>query len=330
MPVTVSSDIDVLIKSSDTLPREHLNFFEYRFLNTEVLRKQFTTSILKFSSNDNNFCVSALNNKQLAGFMICEHDAFASEIFGFNVCKILHFAVLKKEPSEFGQITDAILNSLYAKAEEYEIKYITFSLNQNIFNSQKVFNHLLSRHFYYINTLLTFKIEKEEFKNLYLPENPNSDIVIRKAENNDRDALYEIAAKSYVLDRFHLDSNLDRKKCDLFQAVSTENSLLKGYADINFIAEYKGNIAGYYSGKRYHDDDLNITIGNAIISAVDENARGLGVFSSLNTYLLNWFYKNTDLAEMGTYINNIHVHKVWTKNRLSVIRGSHQLAWYKN
>jgi hypothetical protein len=183
--------------------------------------------------------------------------------------------------------------------------------------------------FYYINTLLTFKMEKEEFKSLNHPETHNNEIIVRPAENTDLDAVYDIASKSYKLDRFHLDDNLDRDKCNLFQAASAENSLLRGYADIIFIAEYKGRVAGYYSGKKYHDVDLDVTIGNAIISAVDESTRGLGVFSSLNKYLLQWFHQHVDLAEMGTYVNNKPVHKVWTNNRLSIVRGSHQLAWFK-
>ena len=100
------------------------------------------------------------------------------------------------------------------------------------------------------------------------------------------------------------------------------------YVDIMYVAEYKGAVVGYYSAKKKYIDELNSTIGEAVISAVNENYRGLGIFKSLNKELLKWFYINVDIAEMGTYISNIPVHKTWCNNGLSIVRGIHQLAIY--
>ena len=97
-----------------------------------------------------------------------------------------------------------------------------------------------------------------------------------------------------------------------------------------FVAENDNKVIGYYSGKKKFIAEFNITFGEAVISAVDENYRGLGIFKELNKYLLEWFYNNTDIAEMGTYIVNTPIHKTWNKNRLSIIRGVHQLAIIMN
>jgi hypothetical protein len=329
MFTTITSDINIFLQSIQKLSREDLHLFEYRFLSTNLLKNHFQSYLKKFSANKKNVFILVLNNEEPKGFCTCEYSEFDSEIFGFNLYKISNFSVLGGDFQENENIMKNILNELFRQVKAFNIKHIIFSLNQNIPNSQQIFNYLIKNNFYYINTLLTFKLEKREFRNIKLSNIKSKEIIIREATEKDVDILFNIALKSYRINRLHLDKNLDKEKCDLLYAVSAKNSIINGYADVIFVAEDNGDVIGYYSGKKYYDNDLNINIGNAIISAVDEKARGRGVFSLLNDQLLKWFHKYTDLAEMGTYIINHPVHRVWTKNRLSIVRGSHQLAWYQ-
>jgi hypothetical protein len=94
-----------------------------------------------------------------------------------------------------------------------------------------------------------------------------------------------------------------------------------------YIAEVDNNVVGYYSARKKYIPEFDMTFGDAIISAVDEKYRGKGIFSELNNCLLKWFNIHTDFAEMGTYISNIPVHRTWSKNGLSCIRGTYQLSY---
>lgn len=78
-----------------------------------------------------------------------------------------------------------------------------------------------------------------------------------------------------------------------------------GYLEIIKSLKDKGNqsdkkIVGYYNPKKRLTEELDTIFGEAIISEVHEDYRGLGILKQLNKYVLEWFYNNTDLAEMGT------------------------------
>ena len=107
---------------------------------------------------------------------------------------------------------------------------------------------------------------------------------------------------------------------------SAINSILNHYADVMYVAECEGKIIGYYSGKKQYINSLGISFGKAIISAVNSNYRGQGIFSLLDAWLLNWFIENTIIAEMGTYLANIPVHRTWIKKKLPLVRGIYQFS----
>ena len=172
-------------------------------------------------------------------------------------------------------------------------------------------------------------MEKEEFTRINLYKRVDKNIKIRLANKEDSKYIIEIASKSFKIDRFHLDRNLDKEKCDLLYGKSAENSIFDGFADFVYVAEYKNEVVGYISGKKNFNPTLGITFGNSIVSAVAENARGLRIYSLMNNRLLKWFYENTDIAEMGTYLTNIPVLRTKTNSGLNIIRGSYQLARFR-
>ena len=323
-----SLDITYLKSNLDILPREFSNLFEYREFSDDQLRQNHLKELEKLFLNENNFSISLINNGYLKGYILIEYMPYDSEIFGFNVYRISDFCFLGKDYFENEFIIQSLLHELENKIKTLNIKYLTISINANIPISNLFFNSLMKNNFYYIHTLITFKMAKEEFNYIKLYKAKNNNVKIRLSRKEDSDVLFEIAKKSYKINRFHLDRNLNKEKCDLLHAKSAENSVLHEFADVIFVAEYKKEIVGYYSGKKKFNSILQTTLGNAIISAVLEKARGLGIFSLMNNSLLQWFHDNTDLSEMGTYITNIPVHKTWTNNGLNIIRGSYQLSKY--
>lgn len=321
-------DINYIKNNLDIISREFLNLFEYRKFSDEQLRQNHLKKLKTIILNDNNFSISLIKDGFLKGYLLIEYMPYDSEIFGFSVYRISDFCFLGKDYLENEYIIQSLLDELEKKIEALKIKYLTISLNANIPISNLIFNSLMKNSFYYIHTLITFKMTKEEFNHVKLYKARNNNVTIKLSRKEDSNALFEIARKSYKINRFHLDRNLNKEKCDLLHAKSAENSVLHGFADVIFVAEHKNEVVGYYSGKKNFNPILQVTLGNAIISAVSEKARGLGIFSLMNNSLLEWFYEKTDLAEMGTYITNIPVHKAWTNNRLNIIRGSYQLARY--
>lgn len=321
-------DINYLKINFELIPRKFLNLFEYSNFSDDQLRHNFLQKLEKFIVNKNKFSISLIKEGFLKGYMLIEYMPYDSNIFGFKVYRISDFCFLGKDYFENKYIIQSLLDELENKIKTLNIKYLTISINANIPISNLLFNSLMKNNFYYIHTLVTFKMEREEYKRLNLYNVKNKDVRIRFVKKKDRDSLFEIATNSYKINRFHLDRNLNKEKCDLLYAKSSENSVLHGFVDVIFVAEYKNEIVGYYSGKKNFNPILKTTLGNAIISAVAQKTRGLGIFSLMNNSLLKWFYDNTDLAEMGTYITNIPVHRTWTKNGLTLIRGSYQLARY--
>ena len=317
--------LKMVIKS---IPREYFPLFDHQRFTKKQLANNFIGIFKSFTTKEENFSIAIFKGNLFKGFLLLEYMPYDSQVFEFNVYRISSFCFLGESETENKIIINLLLDELGNNIIDYNISYLTISLNANIDSSTSLLNCLIKKDYYYIHTLLTFKMDNENFKKLSLYKyNPNQ-IKIRLATRDDKDLIVDIASKSYKINRFHLDKNLDEQKCNLLHFRSAENSILHGFADVVFVAEYNNEVIGYYSGKKINNSILDVTLGNVIISAVSEKARGLGAFSLMNNYILEWFYDNTDLAEMGTYLPNIPVHKTWIRNGLSLIRGSYQLAKY--
>jgi len=323
-------NVDMVKQNSCILPREFLNLFEYKIFSTDQLRLNTISVLNSCLSNENNFSISVLEDKKLKGYIIIEFMPYDSHIFEFNVYKISDFCFLGKNDSENSQIIQIILDELKNKIDYLGIKYLIISINANISIASLFLNLLIKNSFYFINTLITFKMEKGDYGRVKLSEPKDNKVKVREIGKEDIGEIIEIAKNSYKIDRFHLDPNLDKNKCNLLYEQSAINSISNGYADIVFVAEYNNKIVGYFSAKKHVNQVLGINFGIGLVSAVSENVRNMGVFSLMNNHILEWCYYNTDITELGTYITNIPVHRTFIYNRLNIIRGTYQLAFYNN
>ena len=321
-------DLGYIKNNPEILPREYLNFCEYRRLETDCLRQNCVAQLQERVGGEKNFSLSVTRGGALKGYMLFEYLPYDSAIFEFNIYRISDFCFFGRDDIENQNILETILFNLQEKKEELNIKYITFPLNANIPTSTLLVNCLMENKFYYIDSLIVFKMQKHEYKDIVLPKKNPAEITIRRATVEDEAAIFELAKKSYKIDRYHLDKHLSREKCDEFYANSAQNTVQGGFTDVIIIAEYKNEIVGYFSAKKSHNPILNATYGVSLLSAVAEEVRGLGVFSLMNNHLLKWYHENTDIAEMGTYLTNVPVHRAWTNNGLSLVRVSFQLARY--
>ena len=305
--------------------RNQLDFNEYKFLEEDQLKNYLKNKAIRIMNQGDSLSLIALSNSAPIALLNITLEAFDSEIFRLYCYKISDFIVLSNEYSEVEIIVSGLIseleNLLLIKSKQF---YISISLNNNVNNANLIFNNLLKGGFFYIHTLLTFSsIGGQNHLNY---EKNNQQILIRETKRSDAEEVSKLAEKSFKYSRFHLDPFLDNERANILLKTSAENSILHKFVDIMFIAEYEKKIIGYYSAKKRNILEFNKTLGEATISAVDENYRGLGVFSQLNYNLLKWFSNNTDFAEMGTYLINYPVHKAWIKCNLGLIRGVHQLS----
>jgi len=311
--------------------RESLPYFEYGFITESVLKSSFRLSLQHSVIKESTISKAIYKEGKLAGYIILERADFDSEIFGYNVHRIAFLDIFKTGQNESSGIIQALLSVINQSESDAKIKYLTFTINSNNTNLLYLFTILLHNRFYFINTLLTFSHRKEEnFNSHFQVKESRKDFLIRESHAGDASAIITIASNSHKINRFHLDPNLDKAKCDLLHATSARNSVLNGFVDIIYVAENNGNVIGYYSGKKKNLQGSGLIIGEAAISAVSEKFRGCGVFNMLDNALLGWFNSNTDFAEMGTYINNLPVHRTWIKKNKTMVRGTYQLARFNH
>lgn len=307
------------------IERTQCHYHEYTFLSNNQLTEYFSNRILNYLGNPDLIAFTIYNGSELKGMINCIKDKFDSEIFGFDCYRITDLLVFGESMDETRIIADRLISNVEINLpSKYRPVYLTFSLNNNLMNVDHLFNAVTASRFHYIHTLLTFKSEKERFEAAEFY--PNEKLLIREANHNDVEQVAELAYKSFKFSRFHLDPFLDNSKaCELLRT-SAKNSILQGFVDIMFVAVINNKIVGYYSAKKRHINEFNRIAGEAVISAVDSDYRGLGIFSKLDAHLLNWFADNSDFAEMGTYLVNYPVHKTWIKKGLGLVRGVHQFS----
>jgi hypothetical protein len=305
--------------------KDQFQFHEYSFLNKDQLSNYFINKTIKSLCNPDTKGYVLILGTRILGALICVKDVFDSMNFGFGCYRITDLYAFSNTIIEVNIIVDKLVSTL--EKELYNIEkpiYLTLSLNNNLNNVDYVFNALASKKYYYIHTLLSFFSEKKQYDTLNFYS--NEQLFIRPVNLKDVDQVAELAQKSFKLSRFHLDPYLDNVKSGELLRTSAINSIKNGFVDVMFIAEKNNKVIGYYSGKKRFIKEFNKTVGESVISAVDINYRGLGIFNKLDSHLLNWFAANTDFAEMGTYLANYPVHKTWINKGLGIIRGTHQFS----
>jgi len=304
---------------------KYYDYSEYRSIPRPLLRDYYFAKLLQSFESDLSEIIISGNNGRIDGLAILEREPFDTEIFGYPNYKCNIMLLLDENiNSKRNTIKHLILEvDEYIKKNDQKA-YLLVSLNNNNPDSIIIMNELISYGYYYLHTLITFGFMRSEFDSLHFSNDP--EIVIRPAEIKDVEHIVSLAMNSFYYSRFHLDPSLDKNKANKLLGTSAYNSVVNHFVDIVLVAELNGKLVGYYSGKKKLLKELSMQLGEAVISAVDTNMRGHGIFKELNRELIAWFRQNTDFAEMGTYLGNTPVLRTWTKNGLSIVRGTHQLS----
>jgi hypothetical protein len=302
--------------------RDQLLFGDYPVIDEEKIRNYSKSRLSHLTDND--FFIISQNETGIAGLLKVQYLDFDSEQLELRCYRISE--ILFSHSADINLTLAILLQGLNFQIKKLNIQYLVNAINMNNSRYATIFNGLLKNDFYYISTLVTTYIKRGEYDKIRHVPLKFPELVIRESVPQDIHRLMNIAEKSYQIDRFHLDPNLDKKKCDKLYSTSIENSFLHGTVDIIFVSEFKGLVIGYYTGKKYYISEMDMTIGDGRITAVDEQYRKYGAYTQMHDQFLKWSSEFTDISELGTYMNNIPVHRAFTNSGLNIVRGTHQLA----
>jgi len=307
----------------ERLPRSCLPYFEYKFLEDDVLRGGVRRTLDDLQTHG---AIVRFGGASSGEFMVAlQHAPYDSEIFGMNMWKVSQLFMTPKSTADATLTARLLTKEVMEVFREMKVDHLSLSLSTNLPHCTELFNAFSEAGFYYINTLLTFGCLSEEWKPPQ--EAPGSkDITIRPASPSDEEQLREICARSFEIDRFHGDPHLPKAGSDRIYEKAIRNAIKGVYADTLLVAECDHRVAGYYSARVERLAGADLRRGVAISAAVNREFRKRGVFRMLHRGLMDWFSRNADFSEMGTYLNNLAVHRVWTEDALRIVRCQHNLA----
>ena len=254
-----------------------IDFFEYKEISFEQRKFYLRNKLSTIIKNKDNIVFLVNYKNKVISIWIVTKNVFDSQIFKIPIYKIEYLIVNKLKIENLYEIIETGKRFLKDKLSEFcREAYFQIGLNTNSTTMPKIFNALSSSGFHYIHTLITYGMRKKDYNSLLLPN--DSGIVIRKVNKSDVESIKELAVKSFIYSRFHLDPFLDKTKANILLRTSAENSILKDFVDVMFVADIDGKVVGYYSAKKMFIHEYNLHFGNAVISAVNENYRGRGIF----------------------------------------------------
>jgi len=312
--------LDQLIVCAD---RSSIEYFEHKAILDPELKNHLYNKLRNTIGRNETITFVAIENSRPVGFISAAINDFDSRFFGFP-CIHLTLNVFSASFEKVSEIIRRLFKETEQYCRKYDSRFYTFiSINNNTFNCQPIFNSLTGEGFYFISTLLTYSVPEKTEQPV---NNTEQGFNIREAVMGDINAVASLAEKSFHYSRFHMDPFLDNRKADLLLKKSAENSITDNFVDIMFVAEFKNKIVGYYSAKKKYIEELNKTFGISVISAVDPEFQGMGIFKQLDNHILYWYVNNCDISEVGSYLGNLPVHRTWAQKKLKLLRGTYQLS----
>lgn len=227
--------------------------------------------------------------------MIAERDKFNSEIFQMRMGN------LKLENYNFESVEEFCKCEKSAVSGHYDHLALRIPTNE-----KSMINIAISSGYSLVDILVEFVFKKDtQLLNI------QHKCVLRDCDESDLPELKRIARCSFKHDRFHSDSNLKKELCDLYYEKWMENSFY-GFADRVIVAEYDGNPVGFTTAKKGSNNEN----GHLVLSAVSEEYRGIGIYTSMIHEGVSWIMKENPEVQgiiVGTQIDNINVMKAWIK-----------------
>ena len=222
--------------------------------------------------------------------------------FGFNVAKINEFNNTPEDTIDF--------------FKSHNVKLV---LSRIPVENLALINKLETLNFQIKDIQLTYKYDLNKFHPNVIVKDEN--IIIRNYKTTDIPILQTIALDSFSnYGHYANDKRLDIKKCnDIYGDWISRSCEDKDVADVVFVAEYKGEIAGFLSFKILTADKQKYAAGG--IGAVSEKFRNNNIFSALVHEGLAWGKeKELNWEEHNVLANNYPVSKSFIKSGFYIVK----------
>jgi GNAT superfamily N-acetyltransferase len=146
---------------------------------------------------------------------------------------------------------------------------------------------------------------------LPLPSDTGS-IPIRFFRPGEEEAVRVVAAESLrgYFGHYHADDRLDRAQCDAaYVSWALRSCTSREVADDVLVAEWKGNVVGFFTLRLNSPDE-----GEAVIGGVLPSMQGHGVYRSFIVQGMAWCAsKGAKRMLVSTQVTNVAVQKVWAR-----------------
>ena len=296
------------------------SYYYYQEFTSTLLSEFLYNHIQNVLENEIWYCIGIKKNNKLVGLCILKKLNWDTEHFGFNVANIDNIISL-------GEYFESIKNKLKL------LSFIELSFREDIRTlscktdpSDASSIHTLERKgFMIMDTLVTYSFDLRKAKIRELPVSCE----LRFSRKSDRESLKSLAYNSFYLDRFHVDPNYPKEKCDELHSKWIENACNGIGADRVIVAEIEDIPVGFTTVKESNDASkiLGVRIASMILSAVSPKARGKGIYTSMINEGLNYLKDKADMVEVGTQGNNYPVQKSWCKLGFKMVKS--QISFHK-
>ncbi|MDF2673279.1 MAG: hypothetical protein K0R09_1544 [Clostridiales bacterium] len=211
----------------------------------------------------------------------------------------------KEQPPSRSDI-DSLIGEAMNRANKEGIEHISIRLEPD---SKKLIHACEDRGFRLMDTRIEFIFD---YKATKLKEVKNQ-CILREGRAEDEEKLVSISIESFsnYIDRFHSDEKIDNAKADKLYELWVRNSY-KGYADSIIVAEIEGEPVGFSTFKEFvSQTDKGEKMGEIVLSAVSQSARGKGVYTSMICQGVRMGSGRMDYLLVKTQIDNRAVQKAW-------------------
>ena len=295
-------------------------YYYYQEFTSTILSEFLYNHIQNVLEDEIGYCIGIKKNNKLVGLCILKKLSWDTEHFGFNVANIDNIISL-------GDYFESIKNKLKL------LSFIELSFGENIrtlsckidTNDTSSIHALEKMGFMIMDTLVTYSFDLRKAKNRELPVSCE----LRFSRKNDIESLKSLAYNSFYLDRFHVDPNYPKEKCDELHSKWIENACNGIGTDKVIVAEIEDSPVGFTTVKESNEASkiLGVRIASMILSAVSPKARGKGVYTSMINEGLNYLKDKADIVEVGTQLNNYPVQRAWCTLGFKIVKS--QISFHK-
>ena len=264
-------------------------------------------------NKDSSYLIEANSSHGLNGFIIINDLPWDSKILNTRMASISDF-VLDSKCSTKESVAGNLLEKAIISAKKHGYQFLLCK----VYTNDLIVIHALERAgFLLMDTLLDYYVDfrRTPFDKIPKPI-PAEDTIIRFARLDDENELFELAKASFInhFGRFHSDPRIPR---NLATQIYMEwmHSCLYGYADYFILAEIEGRIAGLTTWKKASELEkfIPIRISHLSIAATHPENFGKKLFSLLTYEGMKLLYKESEIIDSSTHINNYAVQRGFTR-----------------